>query len=416
MSTTRAKMNPSAQADRPVGSKPLRHITVLDLSQGISGPAAGALLASQGARVFKIEPPGGDWIRVLGAGRDGMSSNAIAGNLGKRSLAIDATQPEGRDVLLEMASEVNVVLQNFRPGVIERLGLGFEVVRERNPNVVYCSISGFGHHGPRVGQPATDSVIQAFTGLAMINRGQDPAPRRVGMLIPDNVTALYAAQAISSALVAQSLHGEGTHLQISLVEACAALQMAPMIDADLFRSPQAKLPLLAPAGEFTVTNGWIMVGCLNQGMFERLCQALHRTDWLEDPRFAEFESRKVHVQAINSALAEVLAGHSREHWTEVMNRADVLCSAFFDYDDLRADAQVAEMGYFGDVEQAPYGRVSLPRLPGRACMSDATAPAPRCGEHSREILREFGFDAAVVDSLLTRGVVVQRDDVMPIVA
>lgn len=378
------------------------------MSQGVSGPAAGALLASQGARVIKVEPPRGDWIRTLGAGREGMTANAVAGNLGKRSIALDAALAEGREVLLEMASEVNVILQNFRPGVIERLGLGYDVVRERNPNVVFCSISGFGHRGPRVGQPASDSVIQAFTGLAMINRGVDPAPRRVGMLIPDNITAIYAAQAISSALVAQSLHGEGAHLQISLVEACAALQMAPIIEADLFPEPEQKLPLLVPSGEFKVRDGWVMVGCLNQPMFERLCGALDRPDWLADPRFATFEARRVHAKAINAALAAVLATHTRAHWTQVMDRADVLCSSFHDYEDLRSDAQVAEMGYFSEVDQAPYGKVSLPRLPGRACMTDEAKPAPLCGEHSCEILREFGFDNAAIDGLLARGVVVQR--------
>ncbi len=412
--------NPPSDVTRPatatpakqphVRGRPLQHVTVLDLSQGISGPAAAALLASQGARVIKVEPPAGDWIRGVGASQEGVSANAIAGNLRKRSLAVDAGQAAGREVLLELSTQCQVVLQNFRPGVAERIGLGYEAVRARNPSVIYCSISGFGPNGPRVGQAGTDSVVQAFTGLAVLNSGPNATPKRIGLLVPDNITALYAAQAISSALVAQALHGEGAHLQLSLIEACAAVQIAPILDATLFPDPNAAVALLAPAGEFHCSDGWLMVACLNQDMFERLCKALDRTDWMQDERFAQLASRKRNLKEINARLAEALAGKSREHWTAVMDQADVLCSAFNNYAEFMVDAQVLAAGLFVEIDQPPYGKVSVPRLPGELMGTSAQAlgPAPRCGEHSREILVEFGLSSARIDHLISQGAVVQR--------
>ena len=390
--------------------KPLQHVTVLDLSQGISGPAAAALLASQGARVIKVEPPGGDWIRGVGASQEGVSANAIAGNLGKRSLAVDAGQPAGKKLLLELSARCQVVLQNFRPGVAERMGLGYEAVRELNPGVVYCSISGFGPSGPRVGQAGTDSVVQAFTGLAVLNSGPNATPKRIGLLVPDNITALYAAQAISSALVAQALHGEGTHLQLSLIEACAAIQIAPIVDATLFPDPQAAVALLAPAGEFQCSDGWLMVACLNQDMFERLCKALDHDDWLQDERFAQLASRKRNLKEINARLATVLASNTREHWAAVMDKADVLCSAFNSYAEFKADAQVRAASLFVEIDQPPYGKVSVPRLPGdfTGIPDQEYRAAPRCGEHSRAILQEFGMNSIRIEELISSGVVMQR--------
>jgi crotonobetainyl-CoA:carnitine CoA-transferase CaiB-like acyl-CoA transferase len=195
---------------------------VLDMSQGLAGPYCAGLLGLQGASVIKVEPPSGDWIRNAGGGREGITSLAVMGNLGKRSACIDATKPEGKALLLRMARKADVFVQNFRPGVIERLGLAYEALAKDHKDLVYVSISGFGPDGPESGKPATDSVIQAFTGIAAINRSADGTPRRIPFLVPDTVTGVYAAQAAGAALYARAMTGKGRHLQVSLMDVCAA--------------------------------------------------------------------------------------------------------------------------------------------------------------------------------------------------
>jgi len=384
----------------------LNHVTVLDLSQGIAGPAATALLASQGARVIKVEPPAGDWIRGAGAQRGGQTANAIVANLRKQSLAVDATRPEGRDLLLDLAARSQVLVQNFRPGVADRLGLGFDAVHRRNPALVYASISGFGDSGPRVAQAATDSVLQAYTGLSWANRAADGTPRRVPLLLPDNATALYAAQAITSALVAQALRGEGAHLKLSLLECCVALQAAPIVDAQIAAQAPPVAALLAPAGDYRVADGWVQMGCLNQGMFERLAALLDRADWLADTRFATQGARKQHAAAINAEVAALLAPGTVADWLQRLTQADVLCSAIHTHAELLADTQVQHMGYTVQVDQPPYGTLTLPQLPGRPT---APSAAPTCGEHSVQVLRDCGVDEARIGALLNAGVVLQAN-------
>ncbi len=168
-------------------------LQVLDMSQGVAGPYCAAMLGLQGADVVKVEPPGGDWIRVMGGGEAGMTPLAVAGNLGKRSLCIDARRPEGRAIIERLAARADVLVENFRPGVMAKLGLDAPTLRARNASLIYLSISGFGHEGPWADKPGTDSVLQAYTGIAASNRESDGTPRRLGMLVPDTVSAPNAA-------------------------------------------------------------------------------------------------------------------------------------------------------------------------------------------------------------------------------
>lgn len=380
-------------------------LSVLDLSQGIAGPVAAALLARQGAGVIKVEPPRGDWIRQVGASRAGMSANAIAGNLNKRSLAVDAATPAGRAIVLKLAQQADVVIENFRPGVMRKLGLDYATMRAANPKLVYCSISGYGTSGPWAGKPGTDSVLQAYTGMAAVN-GTAGAPRRIGLFVPDNITALYAAQAISAALYLRAISGAGQHIEISLAECCAALQAAPLTDALLFSDPAARLPAAAPAGEFATGDGWIVVACLDDAMFRRLAQALGHAEWADDARYAANDSRKTRLLEVNAMAGAVLAGDSSAHWLARLEQADVLCSAINDYAALRAHPQMQHMGYFAAIEQPPYGPISVPHLPAG---ERAVGAAPRIGEHSRAVLAEFGYAPAQIDALIAQGVVLQGE-------
>jgi len=384
-------------------------LTVLDLSQGIAGPVAAAILARQGANVIKIEPPRGDWIRQVGASREGMSANAIAGNLGKRSLAVDAATPAGREVVLRLAKSADVVIENFRPGVMQKLGLDYAAIAALNPGAIYCSISGFGTSGPWVGKAATDSVLQAYTGMAALNAAPGGPPRRFGMYVPDNISALYAAQAIGAALYARatSAKGIGRHLQITLAESCAAFQTAPMVDAFLFSNPAAKRPAVAPSSEFQTADGWVVVACLDDAMFRRLAAALGHPEWSNDARYASNDARCAHVAEINRMVGEILSSDSAAAWLDKLEQADVLCSPINDYPALRDHPQMRHTQSFDEIEQAPYGMLSVPHLPasGRAIV-----PAPRVGEHSAVILIEAGYSAEEIDELISAGVVLAMQE------
>lgn len=374
-----------------------QRLTVLDMSQGIAGPVSAGILARQGARVIKVEPLGGDWIRGTGASQQGMSANALAGNFNKRGVAIDAASALGREALLRMIPQVDVLVENFRHGVMKKLGLDYEALSELNPRLVYCSITGFGTQGPLKSKPATDSVVQAYSGMAVVN-GDAERPRRMGLYVPDNISALYAAQAISAALYERTETGRGQHVEISLVECCAAFQSGPMVNAYLFdRNPSEKVAVFAPAGEFRTKTGWMVVACSNADMFIRLAKAVGRDNWLSDPRYADSDVRKRYLKEINADLGEALAHDTREAWMQKLEAADVLVSPVHDYFELYDDAQMQAMNYFCSVPQAPYGEVKVPHLPGA---SRDVKPAPRLGEHTQLVLQEMGFSEAEIEHMI----------------
>ena len=382
-----------------------KNITVLDLSQGIAGPMCAGILARQGARVIKVEPPSGDWIRGTGSSREKMSANAIAGNLNKRGIAIDAAKPEGKAALLRLVKQADVLVENFRTGVMVRLGLDYATLSALNPRLVYCSVTGFGPVGPLVNKAATDSVVQAFTGMAALNGGAGNPPRRIGMYVPDNISAIYSAQAVSAALFERFTTERGQHVQISLAQCTAGFQAGPMIDSFLFPDTGKRSAVLAPAGDFQTQDGWVAVAALTDDMFVRLAKAVGREQWLSDPKFGQLELRKANSADINAALAEVLRTDTNANWVRKLEAADVLIGGVNDFIHFREEEQSKAMGYFGEIEQAPYGALTVPHLPGG---DRELRPAPRVGEHTREVLLECGFTAAEIDALLASGVALQK--------
>ncbi len=386
--------------------QPFKNISVLDLSQGIAGPVCAGILARQGARVVKVEPLTGDWIRATGGSREGMCANAIAGNLNKQGIAIDATKPAGRDALLRLADQADVVVENFRAGVMARLGLGYEAIRARNPRVVYCSITGFGPTGPLSKKPATDSVLQAYSGMAVANAIAGGIPKRIGLYVPDNISAIYAAQAISAALFERCSSNQGRHVEVSLAECCAAFQSGPMIDTLLYPDPASRTAIFAPAGEFRTSDGWIVVSCMSAAMFASIARTVKREEWLADERFVENDARKKHMKEINAALAEALTHDTTANWVKKLEVADVLVSPVNDYLALREDEQAQHSGYLATVDQAPYGALNVPNLPAA---DRNVRPAPRVGEHTRAVLRDAGISDADIDALIAQGIALQRE-------
>jgi len=376
---------------------PYRGLKVLDLSQGIAGPYCAALLAQQGADVVKAEPLAGDWVRQVGGGREGMSSLAVASNLGKRSIALDATKPAGRELLARLAARADVVVQNYRPGVIERLGVGYDAVAAGNPKVVYVSITGFGADGPDAQKPGTDSILQSLTGMAHRNRDADGKPRRMPLLIPDTVTAVYAAQAVGAALYARARDGQGRHVRLSLYEACAAFQAAPIVESRLFAGDSAP-PLTVPAGVFRTKDGWLAVTAVTEAHFAGVLRALGLDRFIADPRFAAIGPRRQNAALLNEKVARRLAEHGTAHWIEKLQAADALFAPVADYPAFVDSPQARHLGAFAALDQPPYGELPVARLPGSE-PAWPLLPAPRAGEHTDEILRELGLNDTAISEL-----------------
>jgi len=387
-------------------SAPYAGLTVLDLTQGVAGPYCASIFALQGARVIKVEPPRGDWVRFLGRGEQGLSALAIASNLGKRAIAIDATRDDGRQLILRLCAQADVLLESFRPGVMRKLGLDYAAVSAVNPALVYGSITGFGDGGPWAGKGGTDSVLQAYTGMAVANRDADGTPRRVGLLVPDTVTALYAAQCVAAGLFARAKTGCGRHVAVSLAECCAAFQTAPIVDDALFGAG-GRPPNNVPAGVFRTTDGHVILLALTDAMWTGVCGALGQPAWLKEPRYATLALRQACADEINRLTAEQILTRPTQDWVDTCERFDVLCAEVLDYAAFRRHPQAVAMQYFGALQQAPYGALDVPRLPG-VDRSAPLPPAPRLAEHTAEVLAEFGLSPAEIAGLERTGTILQE--------
>jgi crotonobetainyl-CoA:carnitine CoA-transferase CaiB-like acyl-CoA transferase len=384
----------------PTDEPLLQGLRVLDLSQGIAGPYCGDILQQQGAEVIKVEPPAGDWARHMGATRDGFSAVVLAYNVGKSGLCVDAGMEEGRRVLQKLASQVDVVIQNFRPGVVERLGLDYATLVPRNERLVYVSISGFGSDGPMVNAPATDSVMQAMSGMMYANRHTSGQPQKVGLYLADIAAAMYASQLVSAALYRRSITGKGRHLELSLLEACAALQASNIVDA-AFSAGAPASAATAPSGIFAVSDGFITLSTLNNGMFSRLCDSLGASWLAKDERFLSNKMRLENAQAINEEVAGILQGQSLSFWLQRLQAADVLHAGVNNYESLLTHPQVRHAGIFTQLAMDGFPPLPRTRQPGCAA-GDSEARAPRLGEHSAEVLACFGFVPEDIATLMAQ--------------
>ncbi|MCZ8403787.1 acyl-CoA transferase [Achromobacter xylosoxidans] len=384
--------------------QPYAGLRVLDLSQGVAGPYCAMLLLDQGAEVIKAESPTGDWSRAIGYQTEGMSALSIAYNLGKRSICVNGQTEAGRDLLRQLALRADVIIESFRPGVIERLGLSYAALSKARPDQVYVSVSAFGPDGPYAERPGSDSTLQAMSGMMVVNRDARGTPRKVGILLIDVATGIYAAQATGAALYRRALRGQGSRVEVSLLEAAAAVQSGAIIDEALNagRSVQA---LSVPAGTFETEDGHINVTSLHDRMFAGLCHAIGQNDWLADPRLSTATGRYAHCEEINSTLTRIFRAKPTAHWVERLNRHGVVCGKVSDYAGFLADAQVKQQRIFAMSEQGGPCRVPIARLPGTAAPGSQEKRSPRRGEHTRQILDELGLDAARQQELFNAGIV-----------
>lgn len=391
---------------------PLEGIRVVDASQGIAGPTAGMMLARYGAAVIKIEPKEGDWARGITAGKDGMTAMAIATNVGKRSIALDLKQREGAALLHKLAQRADVFIENFRTGVMERLGFAYAQIAAYNPGIIYLSVTGFGQRGPMQSQPATDAILQAFTGMMSINKGRvDGLPHRLECWPIDNASGQLAFQAVAMALYARRDSGRGRYIDASLLQGAASLQSVRMIE-HVMTGGATVAGGSFPVATFHTADGSINVSVLKDALWPPFCRIIGRPDLGADPALATGSGRRARGDEILRIANEAFAAQPSAYWCALMREAGILNERVNTYDELFANQQTAATQVFTWSEQAAAGRVPLPNLPGMQPLAADTPPAkvPRIGEHTRAILNELGYPSQEVCRLLDQAVVFEPAD------
>ena len=387
-------------------------IRIVDLSIALTGPYAAALLADQGADVIKVERPGiGDIARWVGVMVNGMSSLYLVCNRGKRSIAVDLTTEEGAAIVRDLAARSDVVLQNFRPGVMDRHGLGYDDIRALNPEVVYCSLSGFGATGPYRDKSAYDTVIQAYAGLA--SNQADPAdgvPVFLRQTAADKVTSLYASQAITAALFARARGNGGQHVELSMMDAVVSFLWADSAANEVLLASDHTQHSSFVAGfrPFRFTDGWGIVTPTSDADFAGMCKAFD-VDGYDDPRVSSIRERIKHrhlTEAIMDSCYATAANLTSDEAMARLNAERVPCSLVIAPADLPNDEHAAAVGLFVERDHPVVGPTRIPRHPTRfsAGPAELGAPAPQLGEHTDEVLAELGLAARIAE-LRARGVV-----------
>jgi len=402
------------------GMGPLAGVRVLDLSAVVSGPLTARLLADFGADVIKVERLEGDIQRNVGSKRRGYSGSFHMLNRGKRSLAIDLSQPASQAVVQRIARDVDIVVQNFRPGVVERLGVDYETLSKANPGLLYLSISGFGQTGPRAGDRAYDPIIQAFSGMANVQglkRGE--GPEQVNQLILDKLTAYTGVQALCAALFCREKTGQGQHIELSMLDTAIAF-LWPDAGADdiLLGDDIEHAPPVGAAGMLVpLTDGWAALMTLSDHEFRGLCTALGMTALASDPRFNQLASRQTnraaYIEVLNASIEQATQGMSLNEFMGALAEHEVPVSAVQILGELHSNPQVMSQEMFYERHHPVAGRMREVRTAAKFSATDPAPPrfAPSIGEHTAQLLAEFGM-VDQIDALAETRAIDLREDVV----
>ena len=387
---------------------PLEGVKVLDLTSMVSGPMAAMMLADQGAEVIKIEPTHGEQLRHMAAPHNGVNPAFYSCNRGKKSLAIDLKSEEGKEILLKLVKEADVFMQNFRPGAIERMGFGEDVLREVNEKLINVSISGFGTKGPYSSSRVYDPVIQALSGATDIQADRETGrPQMFRVIVADKVTALTAAQAVSSALYQRERSNIGQHIELSMLESVLAFFWPEGMAGLVYKEKEMDVRKLQGTQDliYKAKDGYITAGAVSDAEWQGMCNALEREDLIEDERFATSAAR-----VSNSGERKDLTGKEISKWNseEILARFQeqgVPCAPLLSRMELMSHEQilanesilVSDVDGFGEVRQA------RPAARFNETPSEISRPAPRLGEHGNEILTELGYSNEFQQNLFKEG-------------
>jgi crotonobetainyl-CoA:carnitine CoA-transferase CaiB-like acyl-CoA transferase len=400
---------------------PLRGMRVLELAQIMAGPTCGMLLADMGADVIKVEKlPGGDDSRGYREPLvNGVSAPFMILNRNKRGVAINLKEPAGRDVLLRMVRDADVLTENYRRGTLEKLGLGYDVLSLQNPGLIYCAVSGYGRTGPDADKGGFDLIAQGFAGLMSITGEPGRPPVKTGNSVADINAGILAAVGILAAYTHKQKTGQGQVVDTSLME--AALQQTYWQAAMYFATGESPGPtgsahvLTAPYQAFATRDGWINIGGANQANWERIAEVLGRPEWREDPRFATNSARMANLAALTDAMNDVLAKRTKAEWIAAFDAAGVPVGPVHSIGEALEHPQTRARDMVVNLEHPQAGATRALGCPIHfsATPTRITRPPPMLGEHTREVLREFGYDDREIDTLVANRVVAAgRDSVI----
>lgn len=390
-----------------LSSRALDGLKVIDLSRVLGGPFATQLLADHGADVIKVEPPQGDEVRDWGPPfHDEDAAYFLGINRNKRSIGLDLTQPEGREVLLKLLTDADVLIENFKPGSMESWGIGYDQLKERFPRLIYCKVSGFGADGPLGGFPGYDSVVGGMVGHASVNGADEPGPMRLGLPVVDISTGLYCVNGILLAAFERVRSGQGQFLEITLYDAAMSL-MHPhftnfFMSGKVTKRTGNQHASLVPYGMFPTRTVPVMLGVGNDKAFRKLCDAIGRPELGRDPRFATNGDRQTNRAALNEIITEQLSDVDGEDFSLDLLRAGLVCGPVLDTKQAAESEHTKARGiiYEDDWYRGIGTPIRLQRTPG-----GLKSKPPKFSQHAREVLSEHGFDSTAIDHLTETGVV-----------
>jgi len=399
-------------------TKALGGIRVLDLTNVLAGPLCAYQLALLGADVIKVETPGGgDLARQLGNDRDLnkklMGSSFLAQNAGKKSMTVNLKTEAGKALLKRLVASADVLVENFRPDVMDRLGLGWEELRKHNPRLVYCAITGFGQEGPMRDAPAYDQIIQGLSGMMSVTGDAHSAPLRAGYPVADTVSGVVGAFAICAALLRRNTTGEGGFVDVSMLDS-ALVAMGWVVSNYLIAGTEPRPHgndnfTAAPSGTFRTASGLLNIAANKQDQFEALARVIGRPDLVANPLFAERENRKQHRAALTAEIEQALAARSAREWEPLLARAGVPAGCVLAVPEALQSEQLATRAFIQSFPDVPgTGReVRVGRTGFKLSGGDpeASAPPPRLGAHTDEVLAELGYTRGQIDELRQAGAI-----------
>jgi crotonobetainyl-CoA:carnitine CoA-transferase CaiB-like acyl-CoA transferase len=392
---------------------PLDGVRVIDLTTMVSGPLGAMILADQGADVIKVEVPGiGDHSRHVATRRGGFSASFLNNNRNKRSIALDLKHADGLAALKRLIAGADVVLQNFRPGVVERLGLGYDDARVIRPGIIYASITGFGDTGPYAGKPVFDPLIQSLSGLTTVQAGSDQRrPALVRTILPDKLTGFTIAQAISAALFARERNGpnqgQGQHIRLSMLDTVIAFLWSSDMGGNTFvgdeveaETAQSFIDLI-----YETADGYISVAAFRRADWVKLAQACERPEWIDDPRFLTSEGLEVHKPERLELTQQALRNRTSADWIARLDAHDVPCAPVLTRREMTSHPQVVENGIIVETDHPQAGRLRQSRTPARfeGTPAEHRRGGPALGGSTREVLAEAGYSASEIDALIAAG-------------
>ena len=391
---------------------PLNSIKVLDLTSMVSGPLAAAILGDQGADVLKVEPVHGEQLRHLGEPHNGVPASFFSCNRNKKSLAVDLKTEAGKDILWKLIDSADVLLQNFRPGAMSRMGFDESEVRRRNKRIIYVSISGFGDKGPYAHKRVYDPIIQGLSGATDIQADRSTGrPNMFRIILADKVSAMTAAQAVSSALFHRERVGEGQHIQLSMLDATVAFFWPEAMTGLTFAEKETDVTKTFSSIDliYETSDGFITISVISDKEWKGICEVLNCEELIQDERFATSRARRQHSEERRSVIGEMVEKWTSEELLKSLDENDVPCAPLLNRMDLMEHPQIVESQTIQKLEFEGFGEVRQARPAARFQLteSEIRSPAPKLGQHSTEVLGSLGYSKKTIDEYIALGTIAQ---------